>query len=107
MPASQTHANPVEEEDVKMTSNQVNGVSNDAADALVKPDIQCSERPISEDASLSPTCSKISTPSIPAAAVNSGSIGSSLAASTEMAPPPQSLESNKSSKVNHRHPYLI
>ncbi|KAI9186430.1 hypothetical protein LWI28_017195 [Acer negundo] len=81
----------------KMTSNQANGVSNDAAHAHVKPNIQYRERPTSAGTSSLNAASRISTPSNPASAVISGSLSSSLAASTEMVPA-QSSETNKSSK---------
>ncbi|KAL5735978.1 hypothetical protein ACOSQ2_030766 [Xanthoceras sorbifolium] len=87
LPACQTQVSPVEEGHPKMTSNQADGVSPDAAHAPVIPDIQCCERPTSADASsLSGACSRTSTPSNPTAVVTS-----------EMVPPPSS-ESNKSSK---------
>lgn len=81
-----------------MISKQLNNVPHHSTEA--KLDIQCSERSASTDASLSSACSRILTPSSSAAAVNYGLVRSSVA-SIEVVPPPQSLESNKMSKVKY------
>lgn len=85
------------EEHPNMTFEHSNGASHDPAHELDKPENQCCERPASADTSSQ---GSLSTSSNPVTDVTSGLCFSSLAASTEVAPPQSSL-SNKSTKVNY------